>query len=119
MPNINSYMSVRENTPLNLPPPHTHVPWWNLRTLIQLGIEEQMTVLDYCEEKTISRAYFGQTIFKSRMNDLMLRGKHHIHRGRIDRLFNRLFFQLGQLLPLPPSAISPNRHSFMVVCRKP
>ena len=116
VPNVNGYMSVRENTPLNLPPHHS--TWWGLRTLIYLGAEEKMTVLDYCEGKNTSLANLGQVLFKSGFNDLLRREKKHIRPGRGDRFLNWLFFQFGRFLPRPSSAIAPNGHSFTVVYRK-
>jgi 2-polyprenyl-3-methyl-5-hydroxy-6-metoxy-1,4-benzoquinol methylase len=116
VPNLNSYMSMRENVALNMPP--HHVSWWSLRTLIKLGLKENLSLVDYHEEKEDSLSNFSEAFFKAKFNDLCNRKPKHIRRGSPDLILNKGLNYIGRYLKKPPFAIAPNGHSITVAFKK-
>lgn len=112
VPNVNSYISVRENTPLNLPP--HHVNWFSLRSLIKLGLEVDLVLYDFEQDKMKSQANFYEATFKCKHNSLLGRTSGLIRRSIVDRFLNKLFFHFGRVFPNPPERIAPNSTSITV-----
>lgn len=116
VPNVNGFMSSRENTPLNIPP--HHLTWWSLRSLIHLGNDNGLMAIDYIEEKSSSLADFTQTIFKDGFDKILNRKPSIVRTNLIDRILNYVFFSFGRLLPNSRKSIAPNGHSVTIVYKK-
>jgi 2-polyprenyl-3-methyl-5-hydroxy-6-metoxy-1,4-benzoquinol methylase len=116
VPNVNSYISIRENTPLNMPP--HHLSWYSLKSLIIMGNELGLKLNDCFEQPLVSQASYVQSYLKESMNRLIGRSPSRIRRSIVDRAVSAAAYQAGRLLPTPPLRIGPKAPSMTVLFKK-
>lgn len=116
VPNLDSFMSIRENNYLNLPP--HHISWWSKDSLKYIADALNLEVLDYEVERLKDFNTIMDTYLKNLLNTLFKRKKKLIRNHWFDLFVIKLLNRMGRLFPKPQPQIMPNGHSITIVFRK-
>ena len=118
VPNLNSFLTIRENTPLNMPP--HHLTRWSLKSLIKTASAYNLFIEDFHEFKSSSFTNMIYVTLKSNFNSLLKKKRTtSINLSVINKIINILLFNLARALPLKPVwPCQPNSSSICVILRR-
>lgn len=115
-PSVNSYLSIMENAPLNIPPHHLYN--FSLQTILQMLDKEKIKVQHIEQQRIKSGANFYSVVIKEKLNSILRRKQRVVRVNLLDKLLNKLIFQISRLMPTIPYQIAPYAPTTMVVFRK-
>jgi SAM-dependent methyltransferase len=118
VPNADSFPGASENVYLNMPP--HHLTWWTKQSLLWLGAQFDLGLVDCHIDRAATLADFTEIFFKSRLNRLLRCKPALLRPGLADRAANFAFRALGYAVsPGLPPHIMPAGHSITMVWRRP
>ena len=115
-PSVNSYLSIMENAPLNIPPHHLYN--FSLQTVLHMLDKEKIKVQHIEQQRVKSGANFYSVVIKQKLNAILGRKQRVVRVSLVDKLLNKLIFQIARLMPTIPYQIAPYAPTTMVVFRR-